>query len=265
MTTEAFWLPKGNNLFQATHHTQGPWNPSFQHGGPPAALLVRQLEQCEPRSDMVLARVTFDIFRPIPIALFSASARILRPGRSVELIEALLEYEGQTVMRAAGWRIRLPLERPPAVEPIVIHQLPAQQTNIPTTPAWSCGFLTASEWRFVSNPDLPTTGTALAWTRLRHPLIANEATSPAQRIVAAADSVNGISSALRMEDWQFIPPELSVHMLRPALGEWICLDATTSLQPTGTGVATAKLYDHAGLVGYSAQALFIAQQAKNLN
>ena len=62
--TEAFWIPEGNQLFRATIHTQGPWNPQFQHGGPPAALLVRQLEACSPREDMVLARVSIDIFAP---------------------------------------------------------------------------------------------------------------------------------------------------------------------------------------------------------
>ena len=56
MTPSAFWIPVSASVFQATIHTQGPWNPQFQHGGPPAALLVRQMEQCTPRPEMVLAR-----------------------------------------------------------------------------------------------------------------------------------------------------------------------------------------------------------------
>ena len=104
--TEAFWIQEGDELCRATMHTQGPWNPHFQHGGPPAALLVRQLETWSPREDMVLARVSIDILAPVPIATCIARARALRPDRSVELLEA--RYEGRRVMRATGWRVRLP-------------------------------------------------------------------------------------------------------------------------------------------------------------
>src|SRR5258707_1725424 len=75
--TEAFWIPEGNGMFRATIHTQGPWSPQFQHGGAPAALLVRQLEICSPREDMMLARVSIDILAPVPIASFTASATVL--------------------------------------------------------------------------------------------------------------------------------------------------------------------------------------------
>ena len=35
----AFFLPTGADRFQATHATQGPWDPNAMHGGPPAALV----------------------------------------------------------------------------------------------------------------------------------------------------------------------------------------------------------------------------------
>ncbi len=112
MILPAFWIPESEQVFRATIHTQGPWNPQFQHGGPPAALLVRQMEQCAPRPEMVLARVTIDMLGPIPLATLRATARLVRPGRKVELLEASLEYEGRTLMRATGWRIQAPSARP---------------------------------------------------------------------------------------------------------------------------------------------------------
>jgi hypothetical protein len=257
--TQAFWIPEGNNIFRATIHTQGPWNPEFQHGGPPAALLVRQMEQCSPRSDMMLARVTIDLLGPIPIASFHAHARLVRPGRSVELLEASLEYEGRPVMHASGWRIRIPSERPPVAEPDFVSTIPSQEVDPTTTPEWYCGFLAATAWRFVHG-NYAVAGAAMAWTRLRYPLIADEAITPAQRLIAAADSANGISSPLDIRSWQFIPPELTIHCLRSPLGEWICLDANTFLQSEGTGLATADLYDERGLVGRSAQALLISRR-----
>jgi len=259
MTTQAFWIEAGDDFFRATPHTQGPWNPQFQHGGPPGALLVRQMERCSPRADMVFARVTIEILGPVPIAVLRATARLVRPGRSVELLEAVLEHDGRPVMRASGWRVRVSAERPPAPELEQAPSLPAPEAASTTTPDWQCGFLSATEWRFVSG-DYSSSGAAIVWMRLRYPLIAGETTTPAQRLIAGADSANGVSSPLDIRSWVFIPPELTVHSLRPPVGEWICLDAVTHLQAEGVGLTTSRLYDERGLVGHSAQSLFISKR-----
>jgi hypothetical protein len=102
----------------------------------------------------------------------------------------------------------------------------------------------------------------IAWTRLRYPLIEGEAVTPAQRLLAAADSANGISNPLDIRSWQFVPPELTVHCLRPPVGTWICLDASTHLQSEGVGLTTADLYDECNLVGRSAQALLITPRTE---
>lgn len=259
MSDSAFWIPEGDDYFRATRHTQGPWNPQFQHGGPPGALLVRQMEQCKPRPDMLLARVTIEILGPVPIDRLRATARLLRPGRSVELLEAVLEHDGRPVMRAAGWRVRVSSERPPAPEIEQAPALPSSDATSTATPEWQCGFLSATEWRFVSG-GYAQPGAATAWVRLRYPLVAGETTSPAQRLIASADSANGISSPLDIRSWLFIPPELTVHCLRSPAGAWICLEATTLLQSEGVGLTTSALYDERGLVGRSAQSLLISQR-----
>jgi hypothetical protein len=139
--------------------------------------------------------------------------------------------------------------------------MPSCEDNVTALPEWQCGFLAAIEWRFVRGGyALP--GSAIAWTRMRYPLIEGEAVTPAQRLLLSADSANGISSPFDIRSWQFIPPELTVHCLRPPVGEWICLDASTQVQSEGVGLATADLYDEQGLVGRSAQALFISQREK---
>jgi hypothetical protein len=258
---QAFWIPEGNDIFRATIHTQGPWNPQFQHGGPPGALLVRQIERCSPRPDMLLGRISVDILGPIPIAPLHAYAQRVRPGRSVELLEAFLEYEGRPVMHASAWRIRLPSDAVPTTEEETVPALPPRETNSTIAAEWDCGFLAATEWRFVHG-HYTQAGAATTWIRLRYPLIADEETSPAQRLIAAADSVNGVSSPLDIRSWQFVPPELTVHMLRAPSGEWICLDARTHLQSGGIGLATASLYDERGLVGRSGQTLLISQRVQ---
>ena len=48
--SEAFYEPLGGGRFASTAHTAGPWDPASQHAGPPAALLGRALERCDPRA-----------------------------------------------------------------------------------------------------------------------------------------------------------------------------------------------------------------------
>ena len=50
----------------------------------------------------------------------------------------------------------------------------------------------------------------------------------------------------------------NVFLPRHPVGEWVCLDATTVVEPHGTGLCTARIFDATGAIGRSAQTLFIA-------
>ena len=88
--------------------------------------------------------------------------------------------------------------------------------------------------------------------------MAGEEPSPLQRVLAVADSGNGVSSELDLAAWHFINPELTVHLHREAVGEWVCLDAATTISPGGAGLATSVLSDQQGPVAVGAQALLVA-------
>jgi hypothetical protein len=253
---EAFFLPQGDDRWLATVHTTGPWDVRFQHGGPPAALLGRAIERCEPRDDLLVARTAVEILGPVPVGEVSVRARMLRPGRSVELVEAVLSADGRDAVRAAAWRIRRtdagdvppPQPSPPAI--------PAAAFAMPDA-GWVDGYLSAVEWRFAAGRfDQP--GPATVWSRLRHPLVPDEELSPLQRVLAVADSGNGLSSELDLRTWHFINPELTVHLHREARGEWVCVDARTTISTGGAGLATTVLSDADGPVGVGAQSLLVA-------
>jgi hypothetical protein len=185
-----------------------------------------------------------------------ASTRVARPGRSVELLEASLEAGGREVVRASAWRVLKAPEtapaRPPDYEPP-----PLPDAEAPMPDQLESGYLRAVEWRPVRGGFLEP-GPAAAWTRLRHPVVAGEQPTGLQRVLAVADSGNGISGVLDMREWWFINPELTVHLEREPRGEWICLDAATSIQPGGAGLATSILSDSSGPVGRGAQTLYVA-------
>ncbi|MGH3299087.1 MAG: thioesterase family protein, partial [Trebonia sp.] len=102
---DSFYVPLGDGRWQATVHTTGPWDASAQHGGPPSALLGRAMQECSPRPDMMIARFTCEILRPVPVGEISVAARVVRPGRSVELLEASASADGREVARASAWRV----------------------------------------------------------------------------------------------------------------------------------------------------------------
>ena len=86
------------------------------------------------------------------------------------------------------------------------------------------------EFRFVAGGFLEP-GPATVWLRMRQPLVAGEEPSPLQRLLVAADVGNGISASLDYRRYLFINVDLTVHLERMPVGEWVCVDALTLPQP----------------------------------
>jgi acyl-Coa thioesterase superfamily protein/acyl-CoA thioesterase superfamily protein len=253
----SFYEPLGDGRFASTPHTSGPWDPAFQHAGPPAALLGRALERCEPHEGFVLARLTFEILRPVPVAEVSVAARVVRPGRSVELLEGELSAEGALVMTVRAWRV-LAASAPTVADDGAPPPRPTEATPPPAA-LDGFGYGNAVELRFATG-GWNQPGPATVWTRLRVPLLPGEDPTGLQRVLAVADSGNGVSAVLPLSDWLFINPELSVHLRREPRGEWICLDAATTITEGGAGLASSTLSDDDGVVGQGAQSLLVARR-----
>ncbi len=205
---------------------------------------------------MIVARFTCEILRAVPVGEIGVRARVARPGRSVELLEAVASAAGLDVARATAWRVRRTDSPPVAPPQAAAPELPAG--SAPIAPGgWVNGYLSAIEWRPVRG-HLGELGPATVWARMRYPLVPDEETGPLERVLAIADSGNGASGELDLRQWHFINPELTVHLHREAAGEWICLDARTVISTGGAGLATSVLSDLDGQVGVGAQSLLIA-------
>ncbi|WP_091805050.1 thioesterase family protein [Prauserella marina] len=247
-----------------TPHTAGPWSPEAQHFGPPSALLVRALERISSERDTLLARVTVEILGPAPLTELTVSAAVERPGRSVELLSADLVAAGRTVARASAWRMATSdTEGVAETQPSMgaASALPPVEGRAEATwPAdWHSGYLKAMEWRAVKGAILEP-GAATVWARQRVALVEGERPSALQRLFTVADSGSGVSNQLDWHRWLFINSELTVHIQREPLGEWIGLDAVTVLGPRGTGTAQSTLHDASGQVATGAQALLVRRR-----
>jgi hypothetical protein len=256
---DAFYERDGDR-YVATELTRGPWDPGAQHAGPPAALLGREVERLEDAAEFHVGRITFEILGSVPIGPMEVSARIVRPGRRVQLVEAELGDGERTFMRARAWRLRTaPVELPPEARPVE-KPLPGQESGaevgfFPT--GQEHGYHTAMECRFLAGSFLET-GPATVWMRMRQPLVAGEEPTPLQRTLVAADVGNGISSVLDYQRYLFINVDLTVHLERMPEGEWVCVDAVTLPQPHGVGTAESILSDGRARFGRALQTLLIS-------
>lgn len=261
-TTAALYIPD-DDRYRPTALTTGPWDPGAQHGGAPAALLTHAIEAVDAPDPVQIARLTFELMRPVPLATLDVRTEVLRPGRKVQLVQASLHTEdGTEVMRATALRIRtadleVPTEAVPD-DPVPTGPERGQHLSFAAgmAPEGTAFHKDANDIRFVAGGfDRP--GPATGWIRLLPAVVDGRPTSPLMRLAAAADFGNGFSWAVPRDRWIFINPDLTIHVVRPPEGEWICLRSTTHPGPQGVALAESALYDRRGRVGRSVQSLLL--------
>jgi hypothetical protein len=270
---DVFFVADGRR-YVPTELTRGPWDPDSQHAGPPAALIGREIARLDGAVERYVGRITYEILRPVPIAPLTVDAKVIRPGRAVELAEATLSDEDGEVIRARAWRLRrgevdIPAglssddgpgtlgTSPSTLRPGFAPPGPdeAQPGSFPDT-GQAVGYHTAMDYRFVHG-GFADPGPAVAWMRMRVPLVQGEEPTPLDRVLVAADSGNGVSATLDWGHFLFINVDLTVHLHRQPAGEWVCLDAITIPERTGVGIADTALYDERGPIGRADQTLLV--------
>lgn len=255
--SDAFYVPDGD-AYIATEFTRGPWQGDMQHAGPPAALIGRSIERTENGEGKRLARITYEILRPVPIATVEVTTRVVRPGRRVDLVEATLTADGEPMVLARAWRILTEENILPTCigSPAPVAPPSDGQVRAFFETGYEVGYHTAMDVRFIHG-EFREPGPAIAWMRMRVGLVAGEESSPLTRILVAADTGNGISAVLDHKTHVFVNTDLTVHLHRLPRGEWVCLDAETTIDADGIGLATSSLSDEDGTIGRALQTLYV--------
>jgi len=259
--TAALYVPH-DDLFEPTELVKSPWSPEMSHGGPPAALLVRAIENVEP-IELDIARVTVEMLAPIPMRPLTTSTTVLRPGKRIQLVAAeLSDSDGVVFLRATAWKVRrrdtlavgamAPPEPPPPPE-----SCPNETWQIAP---YKNFYSDAQERRSIFG-SIAEIGAAAAWFRLVVPVVAGEQPSPVQRLVTAADSANGHSRMAEFDDLLFINTDLTLHLARAPIGEWFALDSRSHYDASGRGLSDTTVFDLTGFLGRSNQSLFLDERS----
>jgi hypothetical protein len=255
----SLYLPTDGG-YEATALTIGPWDPGMQHAGPPAALLLREVEKASRIEGGQTVRLAYDIFAPVPVGPIQVSASVVRPGRRIELVEAVITDGGERpLMRLSAWRMRTRRDDAPESEPAGHPAAAGWRDSPPEVAAFfteDIAYHRALEWRFPTG-SFNSPGPASAWTRPACELVAGEHMTPLQHLLVMTDAASGISAELDWNTHSFANIDLSLALHRAPRGEWLGMDAATVYGGTGAAQCYAVLFDEDGAIGRSTHALFV--------
>jgi hypothetical protein len=259
---DAFFVRTGPETFAPTRHTGGAWSQSEQHISPLGGLIVHAMQahaaardgQGQSSDSLAISRLSLDILGVLPVEEFDIHVQVIRPGRTIELLEATVTAAGRPAVRARAWRLATADTR--HVAGGEGEALPSPQTleSWPLTSLWPGGYIASLDVRVLA---LSEPGRATAWVHTPLQLLEDEASSDLARFVALVDTANGIAVRHSPEEWMFPNLDLTIHLHRQPEGDWVGLDTTVVFGPAGHGLTSTVLHDTLGPVGRAEQILTI--------
>ncbi len=258
--TQPSWFYKqlGDRTYESSIHTQGAWNAHEQHMAPVAGILTRELELHQPRPDLRMARLNFDILGLIPAGQFTIETKTLRPGRTIELLQAEMIAEERVAVRATAWRLQrgdsavvagLEDEAMPPVGDTALWDGMSH---------WPGGYIESLQMRVVEGHR---PGRGQVWIRSPYEMVAGEPTTDMVRLMGLVDTANGIAFRVPPGPGSYMFPnvDLSIHLHRDPEGEWLGLDTSVTFGTDGIGLTSTVLNDVRGPFGRAAQILTVRE------
>ncbi|GAB3189238.1 thioesterase family protein [Nesterenkonia suensis] len=251
-----FYESLGEGRYRSTIHSQGAWNPHEQHMAPATGLLTHVLERFQPREDLRLARLSLDIHGIIHAGEVEVTTRMIRPGRTIELVEAEMTAQGRTAVVARGWRLQtsdttavVATEDAPIVGPDELAVWDGQQL-------WPGGYISSLEIR-VGEEHRP--GRGVTWLRNPYEMVSGVEASSLVRLLGMVDTANGVAPRVPPgpDSWMFPNVDLQIHLHRAPVGEWLGLQTSQTFGADGVGLTSSVLHDLQGPFGRAEQILTV--------
>ena len=245
---DAYFVRDGEHTYLPTRHTGGAWSATEQHVSPLNGLVVHAVdrfvteraERTGVTDGRAVSRLGVDVLGPVALVPCEVDVRVVRPGRTIELLEATVVAGGRAVLLARAWR--LAGADTTAVEGGGPARVPGPDAlpSWPMTSVWPGGYIASLDVRR-SADSVP--GRTTAWVSTPLPLVADEPVSPLASYVALVDTANGICVRQSPERWMFPNVDLTVHLHRQPVAGPVGLDTTVVFGPAGHGLTSTVLHD----------------------
>ncbi|GAB48932.1 thioesterase family protein [Mobilicoccus pelagius] len=245
-----------DDTYMPTLHAQGAWQPHEQHMAPVSGLIAHCMETFNSREDMQLSRITFEILGVIPAAPSTVECRTIRPGRTIELDEAVMSVEGKLVVRARGWR--LSKQDTSGVAGGLPAPMPAPDDLEPWrgSTMWGGGYIRSLEFR--RDPQ-SVPGDGRMWLRSTKTLVEDTDVSDMAAYVGLVDTANGVATRANPNEWMFPNLDLTIHLWRSPQAGWVGFDTLVTFGQSGVGLTSSTLHDVRGPLGRAEQILTVRE------
>jgi hypothetical protein len=246
----AFFELRDGAVWHPRPIARGGWGP-LMSGHVMGGLLGHAVERSVDDPDFLPARLTVDLPRPCPLEAVEVRSRVIRSGKRLQLVEAVVEQDGNIVGQASGLFLRRG-EQPtgdiwsPTIDmpPVPRNAGPMKNPVFARTYGWGLPMQNPDE----SWPD--DGGEKYTWLQLTQPLLDGEPLTPFVRAAMAADVtaslVNWSSDGLK-----FINADYTLTLSRLPVGSLIGMAAQNHSTSDGIATGAAVLFDEQGKIGLS--------------
>lgn len=236
--------------YRSTQHAQGAWNAHEQHMAPATGIICAELEQFSPRSDVRIGRISLDIFGLIAGGEFSITTKVIRGGKTIELVESEMVAQGKTCIVARTWRMMTSESQ--SVAGLEDQQVGTPE-NLPVWPEirlWPGGYIQSLEARTTQRRE----GAGIVWLTNDLEMVEGKPTSAFVKLMGMVDTANGIVARQKPPfKWGFPNLDLQIHLYRLPQGNWLGLETVQQYGEDGIGLTSAILHDIHGPFGRSEQ------------
>ncbi|MFG2308756.1 thioesterase family protein [Streptomyces sp. NPDC048566] len=254
---DSYFEAVGDHRYQPTKHASGAWDTGEQHFSPLGGLIAHAIDEhraAGPDRGLVLARLSYDILGRLALDECRIDVETVRPGRTIELLEAVVRIAGRPVVRARAWCLAAADTSAVAGDPEASLAPPESLSPWPMSDVWPGGYIASLDVRPLAPPR---PGRTTAWVSTPLDLVAGVRVGPLASYLALVDTANGIAVRESPSAWMFPNVDLTVHLHRRPRGPWTGLDTTVAFGPTGQGITSTVLHDTAGPVGRAEQILTV--------
>lgn len=239
----------------STIHAQGAWSDKEQHMAVATGVITAELEHYNPRPDMNFGRISLDIFGMIHFGEFSITTKTIRPGKTIELLESVMESQGRVCIVARAWRILTHDTHfiSGTEDEVVTH--PAELPDWEGMKHWPGGYIASIQVK--AHPDRRA-GKGIVWINTPIEMVEGQETSDFVHIMGLIDSANGVVPRRGADrSWGYPNLDLQIHMHRIPQGRWLGLETIQQYGSSGIGLTSSILHDEHGPFGRSEQILTI--------
>jgi hypothetical protein len=246
-----FFVTDGKG-YVPTRLARGPWGPSIS-GNYIGGLLARAVEQEVDDVDLQPARLTVDLLRPVALQTVQMHSSVVREGRRLRVVDAVMTQNEVIVARASALFLRRsehtedtvwtsPISMPvvPAEPEVLADDVPMLLHSFGRDPVAGSPGVGVTEWRHH--------GQKFVWLRETKPLVDAEPLSPFTRAAMAADITSSLTH-WGTEGLQFINADYTVSLSRLPEGVYIGLASVTHYSHGGVAIGVATLFDEKGPIG----------------